>query len=305
MNLILVSGATGSQGNPVAHELLDGGFKIRVLARTPDKAADLAAKGAEVVQGDLGDPESLRRAFEGVDGAFMHVPFFSGSPTDGPTFARHFVEAAKAANVKLLVWNASGEIPPARSGNPAMDVRLDLRDLVASSGLPYVILQPTAYMENFLGPWTREELAAQGVFAYPTPLAVKMQWIATADVGKFARAAFERPDVAPLDLKIAGPERLDGEQIAARLTNALGRDVTFRAMPAAEFGEKLDRVFPGMGGGAAAAYEMAWQHPDMMSSNVDVDAALRVLPVRLTTLEQWARQHANAFEPAREPAPAR
>ena len=255
------------------------------------------------MQGDLGDPESLKRAFEGVDGAFMHVPFFSGSPTDGPTFARHFVEAAKAANVKLLVWNASGDIPSARTGNPAMDVRHDLLDLVKSSGLPYVVLQPTAYMENFLGPWTRDELAVRDVFAYPTPLAVKMQWIATADVGKFARYAFEHPELAPLDLKIAGPERLDGEQIAERLTRALGRAITFRPMPAAEFGEKLDRVFPGMGRGAAAAYEMAWQHPERMSSHVDVDAALTKMPVRLTSLETWARERAAAFRGEREVVP--
>lgn len=295
---ILVSGATGSQGHPVARHLLGAGHTVRVLARTPQKAADLQAAGAQIVPGDLGDAPSVQGAMAGVDGAFMHIPFFTERPTDGLEYARNFVGAAQAANVRLLVWNASGEIPPQRFGNPGMDLRLDILELIEESGLPYVVLQPTAYMENFLGPWTREELAQEGVFAYPTPLAVEMQWIATEDVGKYAVAAFAHPELAPLNLKISGPEKLNGEGVAERFSRALGRPVTFRAMPAREFGEKLDRVFPGMGEGAAQGYEMAYAHPERMSSRVDLAAALEKLPVRPTTLEEWVRQHAAAFSPA-------
>lgn len=303
MNKILVSGATGSQGRPVAQKLIEAGFSVRVLARTPEKAADLAALGAEVVPGDLADPASLAAAFEGVDAAYLHVPFFTPSPLDGPAYARHFLDAAKHADVKLVVWNASGEVAPTRTGNPAFDARLDVHDLVVGSGLPYVILQPTAYMENFLGPWTRQELAEEGVFAYPTPLAVQMQWIATEDVGTFAVLAFRNPGVAPLDLKISGPERLNGEDVAERFSRALGRPVVFRAMPAREFGEKLGAVFPGMGQGAAQAYALAYEQPETMSSRVDLDAALAVLPARLTTLEEWVRRHAAAFAPTGVLAP--
>jgi hypothetical protein len=67
-------------------------------------------------------------------------------------------------------------------------------------------------------------------------------------------------------------------------------------MPAHEFGQKLDAVFPGMGEGVTRAYEMAYAHPERFSTNVDVDTALAALPVRLTSLEEWARAHASAFE---------
>ena len=292
---VLVYGATGSQAKPVATKLLDAGHRVRVVTRDPDKAEDLKGAGAEIFQGDMGDLKSLERASEGMDAVFLLVPFFTQNPTDGITYGKNAVDAAKAAGVNFLVWNASGEIPPQRSGNPGFDVRIDVLEYLKASDLSYVVLQPTAYMENFLGPWTLAEIAEENVFAYPTPNEVQMQWVATDDVASFAVYALEHPEVADLNLKVSGPERLNGEDIAARFTQALGRKITFRPMPAQEFGQKIDAVFPGMGEGAAQGYAVAYEHPEMFSSNVDLDAALEKLPVELTSLEAWVRQHADAF----------
>ena len=198
------------------------------------------------------------------------------------------------------MWNASGEIPPGRSGNPGFDSRIDLLEHLQESGVPYVVIQPTAYMENFLGPWTLGELAEADTYAYPTPNTVEMQWVATDDVAAFAVYALTHPELAPLNIKVAGPERLNGEEVAQRMSRALGRDITFRPMPAAEFGEKLDAVFPGMGEPAAQGYAMAYENPEMFSSNVDVDAALEKMPIELTRLETWVREHQEAF--SRNPA---
>ena len=291
--VILSYGATGSQGGPVAHKLLGAGHTVRILTRDPAKVQGLA--GAQVFQGDLADPDSLREASRGAEGVFLHIPFFTERPDDGLTYAKNAVAAAADAGVKLLVWNASGEIPPVRGANPAFDMRLDILDVVTGSGIPYVVLQPTAYMENFLGPWTREEIVRENTFAYPTPLAVKMQWLATEDVGAFATYAFAHPELAPLNLHISGPERLNGEEVAQRFSRALGRDITFRAMPAEEFGQKLDAVFPGMGQGAAQGYALAYEKPEMFSSKVDIAGALGQIPVDLTTLETWVQQRKAAF----------
>ena len=292
---VLVYGATGSQAKPVAKKLLDAGHSVRVVTRDPGKAEDLQQAGAEVVQGDMGNLETLKEASSGMDAVFLLVPFFTQNPTDGVTYGRNAIDAAKAAGVKLLVWNASGEIPPQRSGNPGFDLRIDILEHLQASGLPHVVLQPTAYMENFLGPWTRAEVAEEDTFAYPTPDAVQMQWVATDDVASFAVYALEHPDLADLNVKVCGPERLNGTEVAKRFSRGLERDVTFRAMPAAEFGEKIDAVFPGMGEAAAQGYAMAYEHPEMFSSNVDLDAALEKMPVELTSLETWVRQHAEAF----------
>lgn len=65
---ILVTGATGAQGGSVARYLLnEGKFTVRALTRkaNSDSAAALKQKGAEIVEGDLGDIESLRAAVRG------------------------------------------------------------------------------------------------------------------------------------------------------------------------------------------------------------------------------------------------
>ena len=70
--LILVCGATGSQGGAVTRRLLDRGFRVRGLTRNPQKpeAQALAEQGAEVVQGDMEDRSSIDRVLEGAYGVF-------------------------------------------------------------------------------------------------------------------------------------------------------------------------------------------------------------------------------------------
>ncbi len=290
---LLSYGATGSQGFPVARKLLDAGHTVRVLTRDPKRVRGL--DGADVFKGDMADADALAAASAGVGGVFLHVPFFTERPGDGLSYAKNAVTAAVEADVKFIVWNASGELPPVRGVNPAFDMRLDVLDIITASGVPYVVFQPTAYMENFLGPWTREEITQKNTFAYPTPLAVKLQWLATEDVGSFVAYAFAHPDLAPLNLKISGPERLNGQEVAERFSRALGREISFRAMPAEEFGEKLEAVFPGMGQGAAQGYAAAYENPELFSSKVDIKAALEQVPVQLTTLEAWVTEHQEAF----------
>jgi uncharacterized protein YbjT (DUF2867 family) len=224
------------------------------------------------------------------------VPFFNQEADGGLGYGRNAIDAAREAGVRLLVWNPSGEIPPQKTGNPGFDVRVEVLEHLRASGVPYVVLQPTAYMENFLGPWTAPEVAAKGVYAYPTPNAVKMQWVATEDVALYVVEAMKNPGVANLELKVSGPERLNGEEVAERFGRALGREVTFRAMPPEEFGAIIEGAFPGMGEPAAQGYEMAYQNPEMFSTNVDLDAALEKLPIKPTTLEEWVQKHAAAFE---------
>jgi uncharacterized protein YbjT (DUF2867 family) len=64
MNLIV--GASGTLGSVVARRLLEKGEAVRGMSRTPEKVADLKAMGAEVVRGDLRDPDSLRCACDGA-----------------------------------------------------------------------------------------------------------------------------------------------------------------------------------------------------------------------------------------------
>ena len=295
---VLVYGATGAQVSPVARRLLEDGFGVRVLTRDLGSpgAQGLREAGAEVVVGDMRDAGSLGAASEGMDGVFLLVPFLLKDPDDFALFGRNAIVAAKEARVRLLVWNPTGEIPPARTGLPAIDGRIEVLESLQSSGVPHVVLQPTVYMENYLGPWTAPEVAEKGVFTYPIPIELKMQWITHEDAAAFAVEALKRPEVADTNLRVCGPERLSGEEIAKRFGHALGHKISFRSMPPRQFGAHMDAAFgPGVGDGAVAAYEAAFQDPGMFSTDIDLSVALERLPIRPTPLEEWVRQHAAAF----------
>ena len=76
--LIVVCGATGNQGGAVARSLLDQGFRVRGLTRSPQKpeAQALTNQGAEVVQGDMEDRSAMERALEGAYGVFSVQNFW-------------------------------------------------------------------------------------------------------------------------------------------------------------------------------------------------------------------------------------
>src|SRR3954467_10267951 len=109
--IIAVIGSTGSQGGGLANAILsdpNGGFAVRAIpAKTAgDKAKALAAKGAEVVNADLDDVESLKKAFAGAYGVYGVTNFwehFSGEKEKAQ--AKNIADAAKAAGVKHVVWS--------------------------------------------------------------------------------------------------------------------------------------------------------------------------------------------------------
>ena len=293
---VLVYGATGSQSSPVVRHLLARGHQPYVFTRHPEKAAALQAAGATVVVGDLADAASVRAANEGMDAVSLLIPFSAPEPLAS---ARHAVEAAQAAGVKLLVWNVSGYIPAAPTGNPAYDVRLDLRQLLQASGLPHITLIPTVYAENLFGPWTAPGLASRNELAYPVPANQPINWLASDDLGALTVAALERPELAGRIFTVGGPEALTGPELAAAFTTGLGRPVTYRPMPPSEFYDFLhDLAGPEMAAAVTRSYELMWAGQDHYSQfQADMVSVLEALPVRLTTMREWAAQHAAAFAP--------
>lgn len=291
--LILTYGAGGAQGAPVAHGLLEKGYHVRALVKNLEKNAALAGAGAKLVQGDLADLESVRRATEGVDKVFLMLPFSGGgNPLE---YAQNALTAAKEAGVKLLVLNTSGQTPKQSTGMPMMDYRIHLEQMVRESGVPSIVLRPFAYMENLLGPWVLPRLQAENVVAYPVGAGRPISWIAAQDLGRFAVAALERPELAGQSFDLGGPEALTGEGIAESFSSALGRPIGYVAISPEEFGAIMGRIMgPEAEAGVTAAYRMSEAAPqDAMV--VDSKPTLEKLPIVQTTLEGWVRQHAQVF----------
>lgn len=300
---VLVYGGTGSQGGAVVRKLLEKGHDAYILTRNPDKAQPHVERGAQVVTGDMADRASLVAASRGMDGIALMVPAFIPDPTQAPVYANHAIAAAREAGVGLIVYNTSGIVINQPTGNPMYDMRLALINDLENSGVPYITIEPTAYMENLLGPWTRPNIIARDTLSYPVEEDTPLGWVATDDVGALMVAALERPELANRRIGVSGVEAVTGPELAARFSEGLGREISYYAMPLEEFGAALDAAFgPGAGEGGIQGYRFQRENKDLLTMWWDMAPVLASLPVEMTSIAQWAAQHRAAFAATEETA---
>lgn len=162
----LVTGATGFTGGHLAHWLKAKGDDVRVMVRDPSRASTLAAQGLDVVEGDLTDPPSLRRAATGRDVIYNVAALYrtAGLPTDryrqvNAVGVAEVVDAAAAAGARRVVQCSTvgvhGHIagPPANEDAPLapgdvyQDTKLEGERLGAAAaarqGIEFVIARPS------------------------------------------------------------------------------------------------------------------------------------------------------------------
>ncbi len=125
-------------------------------------------------------------------------------------------------------------------------------------------------------------------------------WIASDDVGKLMASALAQPELAGQTFNVSGLENVDGPELAKYFSAALDRKITYCAMEPEEFGAILNQIMPGMGDGAAEIYRKMRDNPNPPAMWHDMRPVLDKLPVEMTSIEQWVRQHRAAFEPAQQ-----
>lgn len=296
---ILVYGGTGSQARPTVLKLLENGHEPYVLTRQPEKAADLRDAGAKIAIGDLSDSASLRAASQGMDGVALLIPAFLENPLEAATYGRSAIDAAKEGGVDLIVWNTSAILPETRTGDPIIDLPLELVDYLAASQIPSIILEPTVYMENWLGPWTASAIVRHNQVAYPILADRKVGWLASDDIGALVAAALERPDLTGSRFKVSGVEAPTGPELATLFSEVLGRDISYYAMSPEEMGEAVAQLFgPEAGVALAERYRKDQNSPNPAPMYYAMEPILEKLPLQMTTIKDWVMKHAEAFHPA-------
>ena len=294
----LVYGAAGSQQFPVIKALLNKGAEVYATTHTEANLQKLTDAGATALLANLSDANRLKEISKGVDAVSLLVPFFLANPNDGFAYAKNAIDAAIANNVKLLVWNSSGFILPVKIGNAALDIRIDIASYLKESGLPHIIIQPSVYAENLLGPWTAPFVINEKKVAYPTPEEMPIGWIATQDVAAFVAEAIFKPELAGGSFLVSGRENLTGNQLAKKFSLGLKETISYYPLPPKDFGQILDGLFgAGAGKGAEEMYQQiadTKQYPLMFSPNLQ--DAIAKLPVELTSIEDWVEQHSRLFK---------
>jgi uncharacterized protein YbjT (DUF2867 family) len=233
MRIILVAGATGTQGGAVARELAARGYHVRGLTRNPDSAAslELAALGIEMVRGDFDDAASLDLALADAYGAFS-VQQYRGVGVDGEIRqGKAFAEAAKRAGVQHFVYTSVAKAT-LNTGVPQFESKLLLETYIQDLGLPFTIIRPASFMATF------EEYRGEadtGIISGPLPAELERVFIAPQDIGRFAAEAFDHPDQWLGRAEAIAGQRISYAEVAASMGRVLGKPVRYHQIPWDEY----------------------------------------------------------------------
>ncbi|MCH9667670.1 MAG: NAD(P)H-binding protein [Actinomycetia bacterium] len=140
----LVTGATGYIGSRLVPLLIEHGYQVRAMARTPAKLSGASWRDrAEVVAGDLTEPESLNAAFAGIDVVYYLVHSMGTSKdfvAEEERCARNVVTAARRAGVRRVIY-LSGLHPEGVSLSRHLASRTLVGDILIASGVETVVVQ--------------------------------------------------------------------------------------------------------------------------------------------------------------------
>lgn len=248
--LIAVLGATGAQGGGLVRAILDdpnGEFRVRAITRDPNsqKAKALATQGAEVVAGNLDDPESIRHAFEGAYGVFAVTFFWDHfSPEREQAEVRLIAQAAKDAEVQHVVWSTLEDtrkfVPldddrmPTLMGKykvPHFDAKGEANQFFVEAGVPATNMLTSFYWDNFIHFGLGPAKGPDGRLAITLPMDDKpLPCIAAEDIGRCAYGIFKRPELIGQTVGISGGHQT-GSQLAEGLSRAFGEEVAYNAVP--------------------------------------------------------------------------
>jgi len=288
--VIAVIGATGHQGGGVVRALqARGQFKVRALTRDPSKHRDLAE---EVVEADLGKPETLKAAFEGAHGVFL-VTNFQEAGTDELKQATAAIRAAKDAGVKHFIWSTLPDVEAISGGKfdvPHFTGKAKIDRLVKGAGFEnYTFVIAPFYYQNLAGAIAPHN-QADGSMGWALPLDPTLRVIHMGDInelGDIVAGAFAHPNEAGNGqyLPLVG-DFMSFNEIIGTL-NRQGHKFSYKQVPKESFAS----AFPG----AAEIAEMFsyWEAHTYLGSDSSEQIALanKVAgrePTRFTT---WASEN--------------
>ncbi|HXR74370.1 MAG TPA: NmrA/HSCARG family protein [Bryobacteraceae bacterium] len=265
---ILVTGATGRQGGAVFRSLQNKGFPVRAMTREPEKreARDLIGSGVEVVRGDMDDPVSLTRALDGMYGVYSMQYARHGAETEVRE-GINLADAAKKSQISHFIYSSVGAADQ-NTGIPHFESKAKIEQHVRDTGLPFTIVRPVFFMENWLAMRGQIELRT---LALPLNPDTKLQMIAVDDIGACVSAAFEHPGkYQGRTIEIAGDE-LSMTDLARAFSRITGKDVHYMQVPWDQFKQqagpemtKMYRWFQDVGYHVDIA-ALRQEYPNLMS----------------------------------------
>ena len=279
-----VLGATGNIGGATARNLADNGCRAKALVRNPSlpTAEKLKRPDVEMIKGDLNDPASYKMQLKNIDGAFALFSFVSGVKKEIAQ-GRSFIDAAKEMNVPYILYSSvigadSG------SGIPNWESKNEIEKHLKASGIPYSIIRPASFFQNFLLPDVRKRIV-KGKLVTPVRKDKVQQFISTNDVGRIAAHVLMNKEKYISRTLTVAADQMDMQSAAKTFTEVLDKQVNYSQLP-----PLLTRIF--LGSNLHTMFKYVNNNNVLFVENID--AVKSEFPF-LASMKQWIADNKQAF----------
>jgi uncharacterized protein YbjT (DUF2867 family) len=234
--MLLITGAGGKTGRAVVKALSARGQAVRAFVHREEQIAAVKTLGArEAIVGDMGDEGAMRRAAKGAR-AVYHI-----CPNVNPEESRIgglVIGAARAAGVEHFVFHSV--LHPQTEAMPHHWSKLRVEEALFEAGLPFTILQPTAYMQNILAGW--KSILEEGVWRVPYSVEARLSLVDLEDVAEAAAMVLTEPGHMGATYELAGTEAMTQVEVAEILSRTLNRPVRAEQQPIGEWERRAREI---------------------------------------------------------------
>ncbi len=227
---ILIIGAHGMLGRPVTRRLVQDGFRVKAIARHPEKAARLLPSEVDVRFGDLSHPGSIEFALKDCSAVYVSVdtpPNAKFRPeTDG---LKNVIAAAKkTGTARLLLLSALRGSDPDAEHHPWWHARekFEAQKIAKTSGLPWTIFEPTWFMESL-------PLLIKFKFLNLIQTELAPYWVAGDDLGRMISTTLKKELGINEIVPVQGPAQISLKEAARRFIQAYDPSIIMIPTPLA------------------------------------------------------------------------
>jgi uncharacterized protein YbjT (DUF2867 family) len=280
--MILITGASGNIGREVLKHTVATGRKVRAAYQDASKAD--APPGVEVATVDFNQPETLRAALQGVDRMFL-----VGPPTSQlALLEQKAVEVVRHAGIKQLVKLS------AMGGRAATFPRqhAESEDYIRSTGIPYTFLRANGFMQNLVN-FNAGTINAQDAF-YGSEGDGKVSHIDIRDIAAVGAKVLTEDGHISGTYTLTGPEALSSAQIAEKLSDLVGRKISFVNLPPEQLKQALlSAGIPDWSADALIDLQRLYREGGAATVTEEVE---RLLGRKPTSYSRFLSDHRSAFE---------
>ena len=284
--IILVTGATGTNGREVVKRLVAAGSQVRAFVRNGENTDTLDEMNVEIVTGDLDKPETVDAALQGAEKAFL----LTANTLNQVEQEKNFIEAAKRAGIRHLV---KFSVMNANANSPLRLLQWhgEAENYLEESRVPYTVLRPNFFMQNML--WFAASIKSDGAFYLPIGKAA-VSMVDVRDIAAVAAAALTEAGHEGKTYEITGSQALSFDEVAKKLSVATNKKIAYVDAPPKDFQKSL----LGLGQPEWLADALTELYEDVSKGHnaLVTDAVAKVTKSHPISFDYFARDYAQIFK---------